>query len=309
VGIVTSPTGAVIQDFLKILHRRYRNIQVFLYPVLVQGEKASFEIAEAIRRLNQSDLGLEVLVLARGGGSIEDLWPFNEERVARAIAGSTLPVISAVGHEVDFTIADFVADVRASTPSAAAELVIQPQKDWENRLRELQSRLVQPIKQSLGLYEEKLFHFKRRISDPRRRLADLLLRLDDNTARLRSALRRALEQERESFRWLEEKLFLKNPKNKILTWQNSLDLQVLKISSLIRRKGELIEMKLKAQEKTLQALSPWAVLDRGYSLVQTLPDLRLIKDVEETAPGRRVRVSLSRGALDCLVEETRTINR
>ncbi len=113
VAVVTSPTGAVIQDFLRILYRRFVNLQVSIIPVLVQGERASFEIVEALQSLNQSPSGIEVIVLARGGGSIEDLWPFNEERVARAIAASVIPVISAIGHEVDFTIADFVADLRA----------------------------------------------------------------------------------------------------------------------------------------------------------------------------------------------------
>jgi exodeoxyribonuclease VII large subunit len=305
VAIVTSPTGAVVQDFLRILHRRHPNIHVFLCPVLVQGETAAFEIAEAIRELNRCDLGLEVIILARGGGSIEDLWPFNEERVARAIAASAIPIISAVGHEVDFTISDFVADLRASTPSAAAELLIHSQKEWESRIRELQFRLVQPLQRKMRLYEEKLFHFQRRIGDPRRRLVELNLRLDDQTLRLRSALRRTLVQKRETFQFLREKLKLRSPKHKITTGQNNLELLFIKTRNLIRRKMEKVEMNLSAQHKTLQALSPWAVLDRGYALVRTLPDLRVLKQAGETAPGERVRVALSRGEMDCLIEKTR----
>jgi exodeoxyribonuclease VII large subunit len=309
VAIVTSPTGAVIQDFLRILHRRFRNIHVFLYPVSVQGESASFEIVEAIRQLNETDLGLEVIILARGGGSLEDLWPFNEERVARAIVGSTIPIISAIGHEVDFTIADFVADLRASTPSAAAELLIHPQKDWEVRFRELQRRLVQPLRRKMGLYEEKLFHIERRLGDPRRRLADLILRLDDQTARLRSGLSRVLEKKQDALERVEEKLWLRSPKNTMASLHHQLDLMSLKVGGLMARRLDQVQKDLQAQHKTLLALSPWAVLDRGYALVRTLPALKMLKQVGDTAPGQRVRVSLSGGEMDCLVENTRIQNQ
>ncbi|MBI5604886.1 MAG: exodeoxyribonuclease VII large subunit [Deltaproteobacteria bacterium] len=305
VAIVTSPTGAVIQDFLKILYRRFRNIHVSIFPVLVQGETASFEIEEAIKKLNQSDLGIEVIILARGGGSIEDLWPFNEERVARAIAGSAIPVVSAIGHEVDFTISDFVADLRASTPSAAAELLIQPQREWESKIGDIQVRLVQPLRRKLGLYEEKLFHFQKRIGDPRRRLIDLTLRLDDYGTRLRLALRGILGKRQDTLTWIQEKLLLKAPRDKVLAGQNSLEIQRLKLRGLINRKLEQWEMALEAQGKTLQALSPWGILDRGYALVRTLPDLALLKKVEEAPPGKHIRVSIAQGELDCLVERTR----
>lgn len=305
VAIVTSPTGAVIQDFLRILYRRFQNIQVYIFPVLVQGEAASFEIKEAIKSLNQSSLRIEVIVLARGGGSIEDLWPFNEERVARAIAASSIPVISAIGHEVDFTIADFVADLRASTPSAAAELLIQPQEEWESQVRELQDRLIQQIQQKMGLYEEKLFHFKKRIGDPRRHLIDLTLRLDDYGIRLRLALQRGLGKREDAYGWIHEKLLMKNPQDKILAGGNSLEIQKLKLSGLLIRKFEQLEMALEAQHKTLQALSPWGILDRGYALVQTLPELSWVKKVEDTHPGQQIRVSIAKGEMDCLVEQTR----
>ena len=212
VAVVTSPTGAVIQDFLRILYRRFQNIQVSICPVLVQGETASFEIEEAIRCLNRSSLGIEVIVLARGGGSLEDLWPFNEERVARAIAASSIPVISAIGHEVDFTIADFAADLRASTPSAAAELLIQPQQEWESHIKDLQDRLVRQVLRKIDLYQEKLFHFQKRIGDPRRRLIDLTLRLDDYEARLRLNLQRILGKKQDTLGWIQDKLLMRNPR-------------------------------------------------------------------------------------------------
>ncbi|MGA3084867.1 MAG: exodeoxyribonuclease VII large subunit [Thermodesulfobacteriota bacterium] len=305
VAIVTSPTGAVIQDFLRILYRRFRNIQVSIFPVLVQGETASLEIEEAIKCLNRSSRGIEVIVLARGGGSLEDLWPFNEERVARAIAASSIPVISAIGHEVDFTIADFVADLRASTPSAAAELLIQPQREWESNIQDLRDRLIQQVFQKIDPYKETLFHFQKRIGDPRRRLIDLTLRLDDYGVRLRLALRGILGKKKDALGWNQEKLVMRNPQDKILAGSNSLEIQKLKLKGLFLRKLEQMETGLKAQNKTLQALNPWGVLDRGYALVRTLPELSLVKKVEDAPPGHEIRVSLAQGELDCLVEQTR----
>ncbi len=305
VAVVTSPTGAVIQDFLRILYRRFRNIQVSIFPVLVQGETASLEIEEAIKCLNRSSLGIEVIVLARGGGSLEDLWPFNEERVARAIAASSIPVISAVGHEVDFTIADFVADLRASTPSAAAELLIEPQREWESNIKDLRDRLIQQVFQKIDPYKETLFHFQKRLGDPRRRLVDLTLRLDDYGVRLRLALRGILGKKKDALGWNQEKLAMRNPQDKILAGSNSLEIQKLKLKGLFLRKLEQVETGLKAQNKTLQALNPWGVLDRGYALVRTLPELSLVKKWEDAPPGHEIRVSLAHGELDCLVEQTR----
>jgi exodeoxyribonuclease VII large subunit len=305
VAVVTSPTGAVIQDFLRILYRRFQNIRVSIYPVLVQGETASLEIEEAIRCINRSPLGVEVIVLARGGGSLEDLWAFNEERVARAIAASSIPVISAIGHEVDFTIADFVADLRASTPSAAAELLIQPQQEWEIRIQDLQNRLVRQVLREIGLVHDQLFHFRKRMGDPRRRFIDWTLRLDDYGTRLRLGLQRNLGKKRDTLGWIQDKLLMRNPRGLILAGGNSLEIQKLKLKGLVLRKLEQLEMDLKGQDKTLQALSPWGILDRGYALVRILPELTLVKNVEDAPPGRQVRISIARGELDCLVQQTR----
>jgi exodeoxyribonuclease VII large subunit len=305
VAVVTSPTGAAIQDFLRVLYRRFQNIQVTIYPVLVQGETASSEIEEAIGWLNCSSLGIEVIVLTRGGGALEDLWPFNEERVARAIAASSIPVISAVGHEVDFTIADFAADLRASTPSAAAEVLIQPQQEWESHIKDLQDRLVRQLLRKIDLYQEKLFHFQKRIGDPRRRLIDLTLRLDDYEAHLHLSLERILEKKGDTLSWIQDKLMMSNPRGMILNGGSRLEIQQLKLKGLFSRKLEQVEIMLKGLDNTLQALSPWGILDRGYALVRILPELTLVKKVEDARPGRQVRVSIARGELDCLVEETR----
>lgn len=305
VAVVTSPTGAVIQDFLRVLYRRFQNIQVVICPVPVQGETASFEIEAAIRGLNRSSLGIEVIILARGGGALEDLWPFNEERVARAIAASSIPVISAIGHEVDFTIADFAADLRASTPSAAAELLIQPQQEWEFHIKDLQNRLVRQVLRKIDFYQEKLFHFQKRIGDPRRRLIDWTLRLDDYEARIRSSLIRFLGKKRDTLVWVQDKLLMRNPGRMIQAGGNSLEIQKIKLKGLFLRKLGQLELDLKGRDHTLRALSPWGILERGYAVVRTLPDLSLVRKVGDTHPGQQVRISIAQGELDCLVEQTR----
>jgi len=190
VGIVTSPTGAVIRDMLQILGRRFPNLQVVVRPVKVQGEGAAEEISQAIEDLNQWP-GVDVIVVARGGGSLEDLWAFNEEKVARAIAASKIPVVSAVGHEVDYTIADFVADLRAPTPSAAAELIVPLKADLERAILDLRTRLLHAMEKNLKDRRAHVSNFMGRLQDPRRRVRQERLLLDE----LLSSLQRAMKAE------------------------------------------------------------------------------------------------------------------
>jgi len=168
IGVVTSKDGAALHDILSVLNRRFSNVEVLIYPVRVQGEQAKFEIANAIKYLNENHKELDVLLVGRGGGSLEDLWAFNEEIVARAIYNSDIPIISCVGHEVDFTIADFVADLRAPTPSVAAEIVAKSRTDLEEKLSVIKSRIVNNIKSIVKLYDEKIKYFKncRALSKP-----------------------------------------------------------------------------------------------------------------------------------------------
>jgi exodeoxyribonuclease VII large subunit len=305
VAVVTSPSGAAIRDFLRVLYRRFHNIQVFIFPVLVQGETASYEIARALSLLNRSSLGIEVIVLTRGGGSLEDLWAFNEERVARAIAGSDIPVISAIGHEVDFTIADFAADLRASTPSAAAELVIRPQAEWEREIEDLENRLAYQLKQALRFRWEKLHQFQRRLGDPRRRLADLILRLDDYADRLRRGLVIHLRNRSDGLRWVQERIRGQNPLLRVRDIRSRLELATTRLRHLMSQRIGKAKTDLQTQGKALRTLSPWNVLERGYALAQTLPGLKLIKDAGAVQPGQTMRITLARGEVDCRVEQTR----
>jgi exodeoxyribonuclease VII large subunit len=305
VAVVTSPSGAAIRDFLRILYRRFTNIQVLIFPVLVQGESASFEIEKALELINRDFQEVEVIVLTRGGGSVEDLWPFNEERVARAIAACRIPVISAIGHEVDFTIADFVADLRASTPSAAAELLIQPQREWETKIQDYQERLFQQIQARIDRYKEKVFHWRKRLGDPRRRWVDMAMRLDDFGVRLRLALQGVVKKEVEGLRWMQERVMLYNPQGRIESNRLRLEGAESILKSLIKKTLVQWEMNLKTQHKTLQALSPWGVLDRGYALVRTLPELALVKNVEDAPPGKKIHIDMARAEWECRVEEVR----
>ncbi|MBI5584836.1 MAG: exodeoxyribonuclease VII large subunit [Deltaproteobacteria bacterium] len=303
VAVVTSPSGAAIRDFLRILYRRFRNIQVCVFPVLVQGEGASREIAETLTGINRANLGIEVIVLTRGGGSIEDLWAFNEERVARAIAASAIPVISAVGHEVDFTIADFVADLRASTPSAAAELLIRSQAEWAGELEAFQKDLRQALARKLERLNEKTDHLRRRLGDPRRRWVEMSLRLDDAAARLRSALNNNLGQKAHRLGVAGERLWGLNPRERLAGHSARLAALRIQLQDRIQNRFHHRELDLERLSQTLQALSPWAVLARGYALARTLPELTVIKEARQVSPGSALRLQLSRGALDCRVEE------
>lgn len=191
IGVITSRTGAVIRDILCILKRRFPSVKVIIYPVLVQGIEASLQIVEALQKANKRN-ECEVIILARGGGSIEDLWPFNEEVVARAIFASIIPIVSAIGHETDFTIADFVADIRAPTPSAAAELVVPDQLAWQQILRNLNRRLINSVQHYLHRYNLLVTNYKNRLRHPRYYLAEKSQRLDDLETRLRLAMKHCL---------------------------------------------------------------------------------------------------------------------
>ncbi|UCF56269.1 MAG: exodeoxyribonuclease VII large subunit, partial [Deltaproteobacteria bacterium] len=183
VAVITSPTGAAIRDFLKIIHRRFANIQIIIVPAKVQGDEATVELVEALDTVNR-ELNVDVIVLTRGGGSLEDLWAFNQEELALAIRASRIPVVSAVGHEIDITISDLVADLRAPTPSAAAELLVVEKESLIERLKEMRDRLQSDINTSLANLNQRLSLLSKGLHDPRKRIADSWLHLDELNGRL-----------------------------------------------------------------------------------------------------------------------------
>src|SRR5229473_1915050 len=297
IGIITSPRGAAVRDVVRILRRRFPNVHLTVYPVRVQGEGSAEEIVKALKFFNQKKLA-DVLILARGGGSMEDLWAFNEEPVARAIAASEISIISGVGHETDFTIADFVADVRASTPSAAAELVVQTRREFDKHIAELRETLA-------GLIRYRLLELSRRVHELSarrgfRRPLDLLRqqrqRADEMTSRLALGLRARLEQSRKRFTAAHLRIMSFDFRSKIAGFRlrlekRSADLS-LRAERLLRAKRErLARLALQLEER-----SPLRVLERGYAIATDAAG-NVLRDAAQVALGDTVAVQLHRGRL------------
>ena len=259
VGIVTSPTGAAIRDILNIARRRFANVEIIINPVRVQGDGAKDEIANAIREFNRLN-NIDVMIVTRGGGSLEDLWAFNEEVVARAIYDSAIPVISAVGHEIDYTISDFVADLRAPTPSAAAELVIPRKEDLINAISSLEARLKNAVTGKLDILKERLGTLK-------------------------------------------DSYILKQPLNIITQYQQEIDDLLkdmrIRIDHLVKMRGENFNLLI----SKLEALSPLAILARGYSITTSVPDGVIIKDTKALKIGDSIETKLGSGKVKSRIEE------
>ncbi|PYN42143.1 MAG: exodeoxyribonuclease VII large subunit [Candidatus Rokuibacteriota bacterium] len=282
IGIVTSPSGAAIRDMLRVIGRRFGELHIVIAPCRVQGEGAAEEIAQGLRDLNALG-GVDVIIVGRGGGSLEDLWAFNEEIVARAIAGSKVPVVSAIGHEVDFTIADFVADLRAPTPSAAAELVVREK---------------QAVVDSLGQLRARLERFAARP------LRDLERRVDELTARLRREIRSELGRANHRVVLVTRALRASDPVARVANDRHRLEnLQSRLITSLTRR-CDHARYGLRTAVGRLDSLSPLAVLGRGYSLTRT-PTGEVVHSPAQVQVGDGIRVLLHRGSLDARVTDTR----
>jgi exodeoxyribonuclease VII large subunit len=301
-ALVTSPTGAVVRDFLRLLSQRFPNVEVLIYPVKVQGAAAAGEIAQALDDL-ASYPGLEVIVLARGGGSLEDLWPFNEEIVARAIHRCPIPVVSAVGHEVDFTMADFTADVRASTPSAAVELVVPDKKELQTRLNNLKAALHLGWKRKISTSRQHLMFTSRLLPDLQRTLTDLRLKVDDQAETLARRTRRVLRGCRQQARLAGSRVFLLSPRR-------TLALNRQKLDQAGQSLGQRWQLKVKEQRRHLdylqshlQQLSPLAILERGYAVATRLPEGVIIRDASQVPLGSGVRVQVARGRMDCEVKD------
>jgi exodeoxyribonuclease VII large subunit len=306
VGIVTSPTGAVIRDFLNIVSRRHSALNVFLYPVSVQGEPAPIEIEKAIAELNASQL-VDLIVLARGGGSLEDLAAFNSERVARAIASSSVPVVSAVGHETDFTIADFVADLRAPTPSAAAELITEAQHTIAEQLAEQSNRLDRAVR-------FQILHARRSLADlpasrAESRIAALLYRLgqrlDDATLRLDAAITGQVHAGQKRTAELAAAILHHDPGRNLAHARRHLSDLCARLEHGFDRLIQASSARLAACDARLHALSPLAVLDRGYALVLSAEGA-LIRSTAQLTAGDRISTRLADGAFLARVETVDT---
>jgi exodeoxyribonuclease VII large subunit len=298
IGVVTSPTGAVLRDILRVLRSRYANLEVLVYPALVQGEGAAGEIAQGIRTLNRLG-GLDVILLARGGGSLEDLWAFNEEEVARAIAASRIPTISAVGHETDFTIADFVADLRAATPSAAAERVVQAKDELQARIAASEARCKAALRLALARARARLESAAahRVFAAERGRLHVKAQRVDELVRRAEAGLRRRVERAGEHARRLRGRLEAFRIDRQIGARRERLARQSERLLSLFGQQAGFRRAQLGRLAAQLDGLSPLGVLGRGYALVWDEAGERLLRDAAHVEIGQRLRVRLHRGAL------------
>src|SRR5271169_3741460 len=303
IGLITSPTGAAVRDVVRILTRRFPNVHLTLYPVRVQGEGSAEEILEALLHFHKSR-SVDVILLVRGGGSIEDLWSFNEEKVVRAIAALAIPLISGVGHETDFTIADFVADVRASTPSAAAELVVQTRREFDKHICDVRETLESLMRYRLLDLSKQVHELSARRGF--RRPLDLLRqqrqRADEMTSRLALGLRARLEQSRKRFTALHLRIATFDFRVKISAFRlrlekRSADLSV-RAERLLRTKRERLErLSLQLQER-----SPLKVLERGYAIATNAAG-NLLRDATQVNVGDAVAIQLHRGRLTTEVKK------
>jgi len=327
IGVVTSPQGAAIQDMLNILRRRHESVNVLIYPAQVQGETASSEVSAGVRYFNRHGK-MDVIVIARGGGSFEDLFAFNDEVLARVIAASDIPVISAVGHETDFTICDFVADLRAPTPSAAAELVIRSKQELAEKLLALRKRVAQAVNYRLlrahnslsQLVQHSVFaRMQDSIARRQRPIDDLVFRMSQAQLRIVKSLARRLEE-------CETQLRQHDPRMRLATMRRQLDSctadlgsavshllagrrsELERLTVALARAGETVLLRRRSHwerlHSNLQALSPKAILARGYALVFDANG-QLVREASQLQSGDRVRTQLGRGAFTAAVEQVK----
>ncbi len=306
IGVVTSPTGAVIQDILQVLARRFRGFHVVLNPVKVQGDGAAAEIAQAIDDFNRYDLA-DVLIVGRGGGSIEDLWAFNEEVVAKAIFESKIPIISAVGHETDFTIADWVADVRAPTPSAAAEIAIAEKTNLLKFLRDTRTNLEQRVRQQVGDIRQRLSMVQKHplFASPHTIVEPKAQALDAMEEGILVAMRAKIQKERAALQSFERQLALLEPTRKIGEWKALLKGYSDRTGAAMKHLIGLKKDRLQRIADHLQSINPRSLLKKGYSILFAKNENSIILSTKEITPHQTVRALLHDGEILATVDEIR----
>lgn len=265
IAVITSPTGAAIRDVITISLRRFPNLSILVVPSLVQGTSAAQEIAKKIDFLNKHFKDIDFIIISRGGGSLEELWAFNEEILARSIYNSKIPIVSAVGHETDFTISDFVADLRSPTPSAAAEMTIPDKNSLINNLSLLKSKVTRAAKRNFELKTEKI-----------------------------NSVSRSLKY--------------RGPENKINQYYQYIDEFSARLNSRIKYLVELYEERVKKDSQRLDSLSPWAVIERGYSICRKIPGREIIKRLEQIEVGTKIEVIISDGKILSKVEKKEVVS-
>lgn len=306
IGVITSATGAAIHDILTVLKRRFPAIPVLIFPVAVQGEAAQFEICAALAKANQYPAKIDVIILARGGGSLEDLWAFNEERVARAISASNIPVISAIGHEVDFTIADFVADLRAPTPSAAAEHAVPNQQEWLGGFQFMENQLIEKFRRRLAQNQQSLVWLNKSLQSqhPGEKLQRNAQRLDELEQRMHQTIKHTLSIATQRLILNRQKLKQSKPTSKIIQHQQNLTHNRQRLLRAMQLTLTSLKQRQIGISQTLQAVSPLATLERGYAIVQQHSSHKIVKSVSEITENELLETRFAQGRI---VSEVKTI--
>jgi exodeoxyribonuclease VII large subunit len=302
IGVVTSPTGAVIKDILNITKRRFPVADILIAPVRVQGDEAVAEIIQALRNLH-SHGAVDVIIIARGGGSLEDIAPFNDEALAREIFRSSIPIVSAVGHETDFTICDFVADLRAPTPSAAAELIVPEWMELTAKINILKQRLITGFYRHLKNRKDKIAGLQERLKDPRRFLINLQIHLDDLRERLGAALHYKKQNLHNDLRQMELRLRHQSPARQINEKKILLKNIQKDIFNNFSYHVESLKERLQKNSAILESLSPLGVLQRGYSITRSMANGIIIRQAAALNVGEDVNIQLAKGNFNAKIEK------
>ena len=304
IGVITSPTGAAIKDILTVLGRRFAAIPVILYPVVVQGDAAKHEVVKALEVANSRN-ECDIIILARGGGSLEDLWAFNEEMVARAIYTSNIPVTSGIGHEIDFTIADFVADLRAPTPSAAAEHCSPVAQELWQYFKQVENQLSQQLNRKLANNKQTLNWLNKRLNQqhPGQQLTTKTQRLDNLELRLKQILQTKLNKKQTRLELISNRLWQLSPTNKTRAYQLQQQYLSGRLITALNRKLEQLKQQLSNTSQTLHAVSPLATLNRGYAIVSEPQSDHIIRTAKQLKTGDNIQTRLAQGRLISKIEE------
>ena len=301
VCVITSPTGAAIQDIINIIYRRFPTLQVKILPVRVQGHGAAEEIVNALKLANQK-VNPDVIILARGGGSIEDLAAFNSESVARAIYASHIPVVSAIGHEIDFTIADFVADVRAPTPSAAAEIVVPVKIELITHCLDLKKRCYKSMSRIVSGYSERIFRLSHAVVHPLKKVQEFQQRIDEMSGRLGRAINGMVHYRHSRLMEIYFRLRNYSPAVRADHFRSLIEMLWFRLLKSNEKNNFRYQERISASNAKLNALNPKSVLQRGYSITRTLPDLRVVTDSESVKKGQMLETSLAKGKIKSMVD-------
>lgn len=301
IAVITSPTGAAIRDVLSVLERRFAGIPVTVIPVSVQGKESAPQIVKAINLANCANL-FDVILLTRGGGSMEDLWSFNEEIVARAIFNSQLPIVSAVGHEVDFTIADFVADLRAPTPSAAAEILVPDGDEWLDKFIGFEVLLEEAMLRKLAQLQKHLQHLRQRLRHPRERLEQQAQRLDNLELRLKNQIKTTLNSHQHQLSHLRLRMLAHHPQTRLAQLRERLNIAHAQLHKAQFTYIDRQKLRLATAARMLNTLSPLNTLERGFALVKNDGTGQLITNQRQVQPGQRIHTKVAQGGFHSVVE-------